>query len=130
MKLKIIFVFLISTTIYACVLGAIAQNRQEKMAFRQDEPESAGEEGGDKTEPDPGPTETTTPDPETLTGTDRFLYGFNALVKAFEVFFSKIDKKVAKKVMAYEDFLNLIHDQVHVNGTEDFHETAYITMKV
>lgn len=114
---------LLVSSFLCVVFGAIANNRKENAVVRQDDETGTPAEGED------GAKEEETIDPESLTSVDRFVYGFNALVKAFEVFFAKIDKKVERKVMTLEDFLNLIHDQVHVNGTEDFHETAYITMR-
>ncbi len=62
---------------FSSAFGAIAGNRGESnsIVLRQDEeggePDSGG--GGESD----GGVEVTTPDPETLTGVDRFVYGFN-----------------------------------------------------
>ncbi|CAL8113151.1 unnamed protein product [Orchesella dallaii] len=122
---------IIESNLYTETFGAIAQTRQGvSVPVRQDE-EGDGEAPTEAEADGGGGEESTTVNPDTLMGTDRFVYGFNSLIKAIGIFFQKIDKKVEKKVMSYEGILNFIHDKVHpVNGTEDFHETAYITMKV
>lgn len=115
---------------FSSAFSAIAGSRESNsIVLRQDEeggePDSSG---GGESGSESGGEEVTTPDPETVKGVDRFVYGFNALVKGIGVFFTIIDKKVERKVMTLEEFLNIIHDLVHIEGT-DYHETAYITEK-
>jgi len=63
---------------------------------------------------------------EELTGFDKFSHSYFSLIDGLAGKSKTFDHVFARMVKFYEDFLNFVHDKVHVEG-KDYHETAYIT---
>lgn len=107
----------------------LIQDPEEGPWSRQDPDNAAMEVTLTPPAPPGGPPGETQEHPIIIPGIDGFAYGVNALFQALQVFILLIGKKVGVTLLTLHEFLKLFHAKVHVNGT-NYHETAYITMRV